>query len=116
MNDPKFNEELRAKLIAAGYSEAEMQIGALTAEFQAVLKLVKAPFLVTALSNTFSKALAYLSEARNADAERICKASDIIFDAALDKAKEKLSQQPGHRTVMTADLDESPAVDPKDIN
>lgn len=131
MNVQGFNEALKAKLVAAGYTVKEMELGAIVAQMQGALKLVGHPLAVLAISQVFSKALAVLTTDANVTPERVCAAGDIIFDAAMGKAKEQLaelrreqvgdqgvegsgSEQSGRRTVI--EMDDRPAIDPKDIN
>lgn len=114
----QFNEELKARLIAAGYSKSEMEYGALTAQAKVSLLMLKREvaenpgLLVTwmMLSATMARILATASNGMNLDAERITAASDIIGEAAMERAK-ALAEQSDSRV-----LDATPAPRPQDVN
>jgi hypothetical protein len=94
-----FNESLQAALVAAGFTEKEIEHGALMAEMHAAIKLVGNPLAAMAIGHTFSKALAVLSVASDVKPERICAASDMIFDAATTAAKGMAAADAAPRTV-----------------
>jgi hypothetical protein len=115
-----FSAGLKAKLDAAGFTKKEIELGAIMAEMQAAMKLIDSPLAAMAVSNTFAKALALLSQDSDTAPPRIVAACDVIFDSAMAFAADKIAalkgRQSGVRTVMSADLDETPAVDPKAVN
>jgi hypothetical protein len=86
-----FNESLQAALVAAGFTEKEIEHGALMAEMHAAIKLVGNPLAAMAIGHTFSKALAILSVVSDTKPERICAASDMIFDAASAHSKKVMA-------------------------
>lgn len=123
-----FSENLKAKLVAAGFNEQEMKLGALFAEMEAAMKLISNPIVAMAISDTFAKVMALLSEGK-AEPERITSAADIIFNAATSAAEEHLAtmkesveehlatmQESAVRRTVVLNLDDTPANDPKDIN
>ena len=96
----EFHAALKAKLDAAGFNEAEQEVGGITAECNAALQLLKMlgprgmlPFL--ALSRTMTKALARLSEAYDVSGERCVAVSEIVGEACLKHAEAQLAEMMG---------------------
>jgi hypothetical protein len=128
----KFNEELKAKLDAAGYTENEQILGTMTAEVKAAIDLTRAmgrsPLMalpIMALSSTVVRVLAFTSGKLDADPRRIVAVSDIVGEACFNKAAETMNAegfpiprpaQSGSSVPASAPLDASPAATAKDIN
>jgi hypothetical protein len=96
----QFNADLTAKLTAAGFTQAEQRVGALTSECKAALMMLKAlgprgilPFV--ALSSVFARTLSELSEVLDVSAERTVAASEIIAEACFAQAEAELSAMVG---------------------
>lgn len=96
----KFNADLKAKLVAAGFTEQEQLAGMVTAEFKAALMLLKTlgpsgalPFF--ALSTAFSKAMAHWTDAVNLESARVVSVSEIVGEACMAHAETTLAAMLG---------------------
>ena len=103
-----FSNDLRAKLQAAGFTENEVTHGAMMAEMQAAMKMIQHPIVAHVVSVSFSRAMTLLSERDNVEPQRICAASDLIFEAAMNAAKGEVERIKAARPGPGA-MDASPA-------
>lgn len=110
-----FNESVKARLVAGGFTPIEIEHGALMAEMYAATKLVGNPIAAMAVSSTFAKALAMLSENEKTEPQRICEVSDIIYDSAMHAAKGIVADA-AQQSAVAAALDDSPAAGPNEVN
>lgn len=110
----RFSEALKAKLAAEGFTIVEQQQGALMAEMQALMQMIADPrtprvLTLACMTRTMAKVMATLTEAKQTQPERIIAASDIILDAATEKAR-----------ILANEAQEAPtaeqSVDPKQVN
>lgn len=117
-----FNSELKQRLTDAGYSQKEIEFGAVAAQAKVASHMLKhaiaeSPALLVPwimVTQTMARALALASDAANVDAERVTAASDIIGEAAIAHARQ-LAEQSGMPVGERA-LDATPPADPKDVN
>jgi hypothetical protein len=114
-----FNAELKQRLTEAGYSQQEMEFGAVTAQAKVAFAMLERharqqPELMVTwimLTQTVARVLATASDSLNLDAERITAASDIIGDAARGMAR-----QLAERDQSPTGLDATPPAGPMDVN
>jgi hypothetical protein len=91
----EFNEALRAKLVAAGYTDKEIVYGTLTAEVSTGLKLLKTvgprgyPIFL-ALSATMLRVLVVATMDAEVDPTRCVAVSDMVQEAVMNKAADML--------------------------
>lgn len=119
----QFNIDLKQRLLAAGFTQQEMEVGALTAQVKTALELLGKhvsgnPTMILPmmmLTASVARILAALTDATNIAAERATAASDIIGSAAIDRARAMVGEQPrGEQS--GGPLDSAPPANPTDVN
>jgi predicted amidohydrolase len=119
-----------SKLAAAGFTEQEQIVGALTAEFKAALDLLKhGPRMLgyLAVSSAGSKVIAELGYMKGLDPLRVIASSEMIGAAVMENAEQMLAglkiklgeEQSGEQSAVGGvppHLDATPAPSAKDIN